>query len=201
MLGVVAGGEFVGAARVVAVALDSFHRRVVTPVAGCVRAWQATDPVTLAFRSGEALTAASIAASPANQTLNTDQVQTLLADALLRWQHSGVNTSGLGAIQLQITNLGGTTVGFASGHTIWLDSNAAGWGWFVDPTPWDDAEFTTPGNQGEQRPMDLLTVLEHELGHVLGYDHANVGVMADTLEAGTRRSLGKAGFGELAAVL
>ena len=29
------------------------------------------------------------------------------------------------------------------------DDNAAGWGWFVDPTPRDDSEFTTPGDLGE----------------------------------------------------
>ena len=77
-------------------------------------------------------------------------------------------------------------MGLASGHTIWLDDNAAGWGWFVDPTPEDDSEFTTPGNQGEQRRMDLLTVLEHEVGHLLGFEHEVSGVMQETLIAGTR---------------
>jgi hypothetical protein len=89
---------------------------------------------------------------------------------------------------LAIPQQGGTTLGLASGHTIWLDDNAAGWGWFIDPTPRNDVEFTTPGNQGEQRHMDLLTVLEHELGHLLGYDHEAAGVMADTLQAGMRRA-------------
>jgi hypothetical protein len=45
-------------------------------------------------------------------------------------------------------------------------------GWFLDPTPWGDSEFTTPGNQGKQQRMDLLTVLMHQLGHLLGYEHA-----------------------------
>ena len=34
--------------------------------------------------------------------------------------------------------------------------------------------------------MDLLTVLAHEVGHLLGQDHEADGVMAETLTAGTR---------------
>jgi hypothetical protein len=33
-----------------------------------------------------------------------------------------------------------------------------------------------------------VTVLEHEVGHLLGYEHAPTGVMQDTLTAGTRRT-------------
>ena len=80
------------------------------------------------------------------------------------------------------------STGLASGRTIWLDDNAAGWGWFVDPTPWDDSEFTTPADQGEQQRMDLLTALEHEVGHLLGKEHKAGGVMAETLSPGTRRT-------------
>jgi serine/threonine protein kinase len=36
--------------------------------------------------------------------------------------------------------------------------HAAGWGWFVDPTPGHDSEFSTPGHQGEQARMDPLTL-------------------------------------------
>ena len=85
--------------------------------------------------------------------------------------------------------LGGATLGLATDHTIWLDDNAAGWGWFLDRTPWEDSEFTTPGNQGEQYRMDLLTVLEHEIGHLLGHDHEEGGAMQETLDAGTRRKI------------
>ena len=99
-----------------------------------------------------------------------------------------VDTSGLGDLQIQITDLGGSTLGLASGNTLWLDDNAAGWGWFLDPTPWDDSEFSTPGNQGERRRIDLLAVLEHEIGHLLGQDHEADGVMAEALATGVRRT-------------
>jgi hypothetical protein len=137
---------------------------------------------------GNKLMAESLPAKPINQTLRADTVGPLLTEAIRRWQAAGVDTSGLGSIRIQIANLGGRTLGLAAGHTIYLDANAAGWGWFVDPTPRSDSEFTTPGNQGEQNHMDLLSVLDHELGHVLGLEHAETGVMQDRLAAGTRRA-------------
>jgi hypothetical protein len=103
--------------------------------------------------------------------------------------------SNFQGIVVRIADLGSRTLGVTSGHTIYLDDNAAGWGWFVDKTPWNDSEFTTPGNQGEKNRMDLLTVLEHELGHVLGYEHAQTGVMQDTFTAGTRRMAAASGKG------
>jgi hypothetical protein len=61
-----------------------------------------------------------------------------------------------------------------------------GHGWFVDPTPNDDDEFTEPGDQGEAERMDLLTAVMHELGHWFELEHQVDGVMAETLAPGTR---------------
>lgn len=130
---------------------------------------------------------ASISHQAVAQKLSRAHIEPLLAEAISRWQAAGVDVSSLYGIDVRIADLGGATLGMASGHTIWIDDNAAGWGWFVDPTPGDDSEFTTPSNQGEQHRMDLLTVLEHELGHLIGFDHQATGVMEDTLATGTRK--------------
>jgi hypothetical protein len=137
-----------------------------------------------------ALTAAgAVGDTSSAQILTPAARQPVLTEAMHRRAVAGTDTALQGS-DIFIADLGGKTLGLASGHTLWLDANAAGWGWFVDPTPWDDSEFTTPGNQGEGNHMDLLTVLDHELGHLQGRDHDEGGVMSETLSAGVRRTPG-----------
>ena len=113
----------------------------------------------------------------------------LLAEALARWQTAGVDVSALHGIDVRVADLGGRTLGKAADGVIWLDDNAAGRGWFVDRTPQSDSEFTRRGNQGELYRMDLLTVLEHEVGHLLGRGHEAGGLMLEDLTAGTRQTV------------
>lgn len=136
---------------------------------------------------GDQLRAAAAASTAVNESLSVRQLQPLLSEAVARWQVVGIDTSALRGIDLRISNLGGTTLGLASGHTITLDDNAAGWGWFVDPTPHNDSEFRRANNQGEQGRVDALTAIMHEMGHVLGLDHSSHGIMEDSLTTGTRR--------------
>ena len=104
----------------------------------------------------------------------------------------------LSHVALQIVDLPGSLLGREVGGTlIQIDIDAAGYGWFVDTTPWDDVEFApaVPGNHDlasrlgnpAQDRVDLLTVILHELGHLLGRDHEAEGLMDDTLPLGTRR--------------
>src|SRR5207253_954462 len=84
---------------------------------------------------GAPLVAASSAEATGARALTLQEVDPLLAEAVARWQAGGVDILALGNIEIQIADLGGATLGLASGNTITLDDNAAGWGWFVDPTP------------------------------------------------------------------
>jgi len=85
-----------------------------------------------------------------------------------------------------IADLPGQILSQTQGSTIYIDRDAAGWGWYIDRTPGSDREFKTPGNQGEQGRMDLLTALMHEMGHVLGREHESTGLMTEDLKAGER---------------
>jgi Calx-beta domain len=58
-------------------------------------------------------------------------------------------------------------------------------GWFVDAAPKDNFALRQPANQGEKNRIDLLSVPEHEVGHLLGHDHDEDGVMIDSLPAST----------------
>ena len=80
---------------------------------------------------------------------------------------------------------------------IYLDADAAGHGWYFDRTPMWDEEFgwaahsTRKTARGAADRIDLLTVVQHELGHVLGLadaDSAADTLMSATLPTGMRRN-------------
>ncbi|MCD4726563.1 MAG: hypothetical protein K8R46_02805, partial [Pirellulales bacterium] len=103
--------------------------------------------------------------------------------------------TALAGVSVEVTDLSGKLLGAATDGKILIDDDAAGYGWFVDPTPGEDEEFAQltsdvlsvrSGNAAEGR-ADLLTTVMHEMGHVLGFEHADEGLMAETLPLGVRR--------------
>jgi Ca2+-binding RTX toxin-like protein len=113
--------------------------------------------------------------------LTYDQLDAIVDEAKDRWAASlGGNVIGQAALDqvtFQIVNFGDLTLGRTMGSTVLIDLDAAGWGWFVDETPGDDLEFGQSLSDLEKVAletspafgrMDLLTVVMHEFGHVLG---------------------------------
>ncbi|QDT81716.1 hypothetical protein Mal35_52000 [Gimesia maris] len=101
----------------------------------------------------------------------------------------------LSGIEVKVVDLSGTTVGRAVPGTIYLDVNAAGYGWFVDSTPLDSSEFAVDSQLSlialsdsvAAGRIDLWTVILHELGHLVGYEHEAEGIMEETLAPGVRK--------------
>ena len=135
----------------------------------------------------------------AGSELTQQELTPVVAEALERWTAAGLDATGLALlrrIEYQIVNLPGAELGMQAGNTIWLDQDAAGHGWFLDTSPANDHAFFQPtGADVLQAPagspasgaMDLLTAVEHEMGHELGLqDEAAAGLMDETLEVGTR---------------
>jgi hypothetical protein len=106
--------------------------------------------------------------------------------------------AALGNLHFSIANLVGGQLGYAEGNTILVDADAAGHGWFVDSSPYSSSEFQALNDSVALRArldtaayahMDLVTALAHEMGHVLGFTHADAAahpVMSEDLEPGVR---------------
>jgi hypothetical protein len=128
------------------------------------------------------------------------QLQPIFDAAISRLSSQGLSPqqlATLSSVSFAIADLPGATLGLATPRTITLDNTAAGYGWYLDPTPLDDAEFPS-GSQlstlDSQLRMDLLTAVMHELGHTLGLpDHHEPSteddLMFETLAIGLRRSI------------
>jgi hypothetical protein len=148
--------------------------------------------------AGDPLLAPEITDAPAPR-LTAELLKSIAETAIYRLAAAGANAdqlSRLNSVKFQIVDLPGAQLGVASLGGVEIDINGAGHGYFVDDSPLDDSEFELLAAGGGLQAgsdseafgrIDLLTVVLHELGHILGFDHGDEdGLMGATLEVGVR---------------
>jgi hypothetical protein len=113
--------------------------------------------------------------------LTPDELRPVVQEAIARWGAAGIapsQVSALSQVAVGIADFPGPWLGMAFPGAVWIAQDAAGYGWSVDAT----AGGAAPGR------VDLLTVVEHELGHELGLgDNTGTGLMGLYLAPGVRR--------------
>ena len=149
----------------------------------------ATDPGTggalssTGLSGGPAVVDASVLGHPTvvdDGVVSQDELNLIVAAAIQRWSDAGLTPDQLAAmraVEVTVSDMMGLYVGASSAGQVHIDSDAAGYGWFVDSTPDGDSEFdgsgsrliAAPGGPADHR-IDLLTVVMHELGHQIGLD-------------------------------
>ena len=154
-------------------------------------------PTTLLVAGGQD---SSVESQQGVHELTQDELQPIVDEAIARWNDvldSETAATLLDSVRFEIADLPDALLGSASSTVVSLDTDAAGHGWFVDATPDDDAEFgrlvadteyAASENSEAFGAIDLLTVVMHELGHMLGQAHTDApDVMAEELATSTRR--------------
>jgi hypothetical protein len=148
--------------------------------------------------------AVAFPASNIATSLTQVQLDSIVSASIRRWSATGLTAeqrATLDRIKFEISDLSGAYLGEADANVILIDRNAGGRGWFIDPTPLDDVEFVNASNATRRYTdslsapagrLDLLTAIEHEIGHRLGlpdrYDDSDRdSVMYGYLTVGERR--------------
>jgi lipopolysaccharide export system protein LptA len=102
-------------------------------------------------------------------------------EAISLWQTAGISSNDVELLReatIKLTNLPTPYLGLTSGLQVWISQNADGYGWSANPNP------AVPPVSGK---LDLLTVVAHEMGHVLGFpDHDKHDLMDYYLTPGER---------------
>ena len=137
-------------------------------------------------------------------------MQALLPTAIGAWEAAGLDLADvrkLESVPVEVSNLGTIALGLEADGVVTINQTAEGFNWYVNAGSGSSSQrFGSVGVNGEllaspgsaaANDVDLLTVLEHELGHVLGLpDNDRAGDLMDiTLGLGVRRTPSRRGPG------
>jgi len=127
--------------------------------------------------------------------LSQAELALIVEAAIDRWEAAGASAEDLAAMRavtVSVNELGGLYLGASTAGHIVVDTNAAGFNWFVDATPGDDSEYsgtgsvlTAPKDTQAGVRIDLLTTIMHELGHQVGLSDQYGATDRDELMYGT----------------
>jgi hypothetical protein len=147
----------------------------------------------------------SAASNGGGNSVSTGQLEATIQAALTRLGAAGVAPAVLGQLASADYELGTLPTGLLGstdvpGNKVMLSLDAAGQGWFADPTPLQDEEYlagdaSTPLTALAGSPaagkIDLLTAVLHEMGHLAGRPDVSVldhpaDLMAGSIAPGQR---------------
>ncbi len=132
--------------------------------------------------------------------LTESELQPVVVEAETIWARvlgpDNARLAILNGITVQVGDLPNNLIGGTIGDTIYIDSSADGWGWFIDPTG-GNSDFSAtslpgvltaiPGSAAAGH-MDLLSTVLHEMGNAMGFpEDSGQDVTGNVLDPGERR--------------
>gem|GEM_PF-3865804 len=150
---------------------------------GGVAAAEQMFPLLSGFNRGELTTVTNLASTTAiSESLSQQQLDAVRAEAIARWAATGLTTTQvatLRSIKFEVSNLDRAYLGESNDNNVQIDRQAGGQGWYIRADAASDSLFSralsstrryTDPLSAPAGHLDLLTAIEHEMGHKLGLD-------------------------------